>query len=144
MSGVPAALVAVGGAGAVRGAGRDRRGRLSLTGTAAPLERGFSRGGGAESRRAAAGPGRGAERGAAERRAPARRLLGLLPPWPALPGRAAGRRRCALGTDRPRRPWLARRTGAARRGDDRRRPPRHLLRARDLPRTGAGAGTSGD
>ena len=74
----------------------------------------------------------------------AARLLGLLSPRRPLPGGAARRRRRALGADRARRPGPARRPRAVRRGDDRRRPPRHLLRARGRPRAGPGAGGGGD
>ena len=69
------------------------------------------------------------------------RVLGLLPPRPALPGRAARRRRRALGADRPRRPGAARRgSSPIGGGDGRRRPPRQLLRPRGGARAGARAG----
>ena len=72
------------------------------------------------------------------------RLLGRLSPRRPLPGLAARRGRRALGAGRPRRPGAAPGPRAVRHGDDRRRPPRDLLRPRDRTGAGAGAGERGD
>ena len=88
---------------------------LALAGTAAALQRGPGRGGRAQGRRAAAGAGRGAAGGAAARRAAARpSCWACCRHGDALPGRAARRRRRALGADRPRRPARCS-TGSSRR-----------------------------
>ncbi len=108
-------------------------------------QRGPGRGRGAEGRRGSCwrGSRRLGERQLDEELAPAR-CWACCRHGDLYPAVAARRRRRALGADRPRRPRPARRPGAVRRGDDRRRPPRHLLRPRGRPRAGAGAGRRRD
>ena len=115
---------------------RDRRAGGALARTAAALQRGPRRGRRAEGRRAGAESGRGGAGGQVAGRAGGGRVLGLLPPRRALPGRLARRRRRAVGADRPRRRDAAARAGARRCGDHRRRPSRQHLRSRGRPRAG--------